>query len=966
MTRGRFPMPWNEDPPWTDLAGLADNESQTDHPSLAERVFIEVLREASSAYDALQHPPAEDPRACRAQLVLGLATTLARPEPEQWAVRWLGRIGQPYLRQWWRHAKTDRRVVGEQRTQTPVTALAADGSSVLTGDRAGRIQRHDPSRLTASPPVTLATLHRAVWSIAARDGTVVAGGAGNELLVVRSGEQDVVKHPRSAISAVATDGVQVACGFETGQVWLDGAELAWPDGHDEHAAVLALKFTADHGLLCVRADGEIAEHREGYRWRHTYTHGKHVRVAQWHPSADMVALGEVDGNVVVLDRTAGAWHARLLDIKHLSVAAVGWSADGCLASAGYDRRIWITEELGGHQPRHRSLRSTSATSVLAFTDKFLITGHSQRLIAWRRSTGRGGRALAPPDEVTILGLDPNRPELMVSATKRGLLRQHDSAGRIGHDPVSVHGRVNRIAPAPDGWYVATSAGLYHWRPGKWLRRIEEPGRVVSAGAGGLWIAGCGNRVIVNGVERFRHNTTVVDAIVAADGSLVTLDDEGTLRIDGTDVSMLPPGCRLLAAASGTVLYVSVTGTMYRYSADGIITLWSAGPRFARAAAMTLAAVAVAYSDGELAVVHTDTGDRIAGTHLHASALAAGASRLAAAAGDEVSLFDLVIPRPDDSDGDLELRVDAQDTAGGDRTYVARLPDGSHWPMGVDLQMLVARFVSAARRRESPGRDWTLHAAERLKGWLGAAGLRLAVDHMVSHDAQLPARLRLVVTDPDLDSLPWELAVNQHQLQLVRSAEPTAALATARVPDRIRLLALRAVGPEFETFGRIYPSILDRLPGELELQADEVPPVASVWQLTELLATPADVIVLLAHAGPQHLTLTPGQTIDAVRLAGLLASAAPRLVILAACQSVNLARHLADQGIPAVIALRTQESVWALEQLLEELLVNLMSGIALEEAFIEALDACIRLPETGMPVLYLHPNAPRPFTLVQQE
>jgi hypothetical protein len=53
----------------------------------------------------------------------------------------------------------------------------------------------------------------------------------------------------------------------------------------------------------------------------------------------------------------------------------------------------------------------------------------------------------------------------------------------------------------------------------------------------------------------------------------------------------------------------------------------------------------------------------------------------------------------------------------------------------------------------------------------------------------------------------------------------------------------------------------------------------------------------------------------------------------------------------------------LEQLVEELLVNLMSGEALEDAFSAALDACIRLPGANAPVLYMHPGAPRPFLLV---
>jgi hypothetical protein len=681
----------------------------------------------------------------------------------------------------------------------------------------------------------------------------------------------------------------------------------------------------------------------------------------------MVALGEADGNVVVLHRSGGAWETRVLAVKHLSVAALGWSADGALASAGYDRRIWITEGLARRQQRYRSLRTASPTSVLAFTDRVLVTGHDRRLIAWQRSAGRGGRALAAPDEVAVLGLDPSRPEVLVSATSQGFLRQHDSAGRIRHDPGWVRGQVHRVAPASTGWYVAGSTGLFHWKPGESLTRIGGPSRVVTAGKDRLWVAGCGNRVLVNGEERGRHDTTIVDAIVADDGSVVTLDDEGRMRIDGTPAFRLPPGRRLLCMSGGRVLLVSVTdGTVYRCAEGEVTSLWSAGSTFIRAVAMTSEYLAIAYRGGEVAVVKAATGDRVACIHLHASALAAESDRLAAAAGDEVSLFNLVIPGSGPVSDELELRLDATVGVGGGVTYVARLPDGSRWPMGTDLHRQVMGLVRQTRRGREPNRDLTLQVADRLRGWLGAAGLRLSLDRMISHGVGLPVRLRMAISDPDLDVLPWELAVDQHQFQVVRLAKPTASRGQVPASGQVRLLALRAPDREFATFGRIFPSILDRFPRGLELQADDVPPVASEQQLRELLSASADVVILLAHAGPQHLRLTPGHTIDAARLAEAVAGAAPRLVILAACQSVTLARHLADEGTPAVIALRTHESVWALEQLLEEMLVSLMSGVTLEDAFAVALDRCIRLPETGMPVLYMNPNAPRPFTLIPTE
>lgn len=1017
MAGGRFPTPWEQDPAWTDLAGLAGSMVQARRATLAERAFTDVLREAA-AYRDLRHPPGEDPRVCLAQLVVGVAAALERPEPQQWAIRWLDWLGHPYLRQWWRHAAADRRIAGTVRLTAPLTAIAGDGPDLVTGDQLGQVHRRDMSDGIAAAPVLLAALHAAVWSIAVRNGTVVAGGAGSDLLILRPDGRQPVTLPRSGITAVATDGERAACGSETGQVWLfdragppGGTEIRWPDGDADHPAVLALTFTVDGAVLCVRADGEIAEHRGGQRWRPSHSCGQRVRVAQWHTPAEhprtersgieptggeMVALGLVNGTVAVLRRSAGAWQARKLAIRHLSLAAVGWSPDGRLASAGYDRRIWICDGAADGAPRYWSLPAPSPASVLAFSSQWLVTGHERRLVAWRPSTGRSGRALSPPDPVTALGLDPSRPEVMASGTSWGWLRQHDAAGRIRHDPVAVCGRVYRLAAAPDGWYVAASGGLYHWRPGVSLDMVAaEASRVVAGGAGGSWVAGCGNRVLVNGNRQFEHTNTVVDALVAGDGSVITLDDSGELRIDGVAVSAQPPGRRLLAAESArSVLLLSATdGTVYRYASRRTIRRWSAGPGFSAAIAMTPEIVAIAYSDGHVAIVDAAKGTRLASVHLPAAVLAGDGSRLAAAAGDEVSLFSLVKPGPSYPGQELHVRLDRAASTGSG--YLATMPDGSRWPMAADLRLQLAKLVADTQpgyapdgpgdtrwdrpagrggQRDGPNRDLPLHTAERLKGWLDAAGLRLAADRLAGRQIPLPARLRLVISHPDLHVLPWELAVDQRLFRVVRTAEPSGPLAVPSAAGReapwaagqIRLLTLRAPDAEFETFSRIYSSVLNRFPRWLAFQADEVPPVAGEPDLAELVAAPSDVIVLLAHAGPSHLRLAPGQTIGTERAAELLASAAPQLVVLAACQSVNLAWSLARRGVPAVIGLRTRASVWALTQLLEELLVNLMSGEALEDAFATALDACIRLPVTSAPVLYLHPDAPRPFQLVQPD
>ena len=101
--------------------------------------------------------------------------------------------------------------------------------------------------------------------------------------------------------------------------------------------------------------------------------------------------------------------------------------------------------------------------------------------------------------------------------------------------------------------------------------------------------------------------------------------------------------------------------------------------------------------GSCALPGARTGERIAGWHVHATALASDAGRLAVAAGDEVSLFSLVMPGPDQRNDDLELRVDANVSANGLITYVATMPDASQWPMSVSLQAQVAAWFRYATR-----------------------------------------------------------------------------------------------------------------------------------------------------------------------------------------------------------------------------------------------------------------------------
>ena len=961
-TPGGFPTPWTDDPKWTDLLGLANSLAGIPGNDLPTRMFVEALREAAATFGYATHAPSEDDRVCRAQLVLRLAGGLANAEPARWAVRWLEHIGQPYLRQWWRHAATDRRIQGEARIPAQVTALAADETTVISGDRAGVVRRHELVDGVLTTPTELASLHGPVWSVAARGGVVVAGGASNELLVSPSAQ--TVVHWRSAVTATATDGTRVACGFETGQVWLDGTDLRWPDGTGDHPAVLALAFTADGVLRCARADGTLAEHRGGDTLQPLDVEPVPGRVAAWHPTASAVAVGRADGTVLVIRGGANGWHVGPPVANHLAVTALAWSPDGRLASGGHDRRIWLTDGVGGSRATRLSLRSSTPVTALAFAGGLLIAGHRERLVPWQPSPGRGGHALAPPDEVTAVGLDPNRPDRMASATTEGLLRQHDADGRIRHEAAWVRGKVHRLAPAPGGWYVAASTGLHSWRPGERLDRLDNrPSWVVVAGAAGRWVAGCDDEVLVDGLERFAHDTTVVDALVANDGSVVTLDDRGGLRIEGTPLpTALPPGSRLLAADLRGVRFVArAEGRVGQCDADGITWLWPpAGHERAVAGATPLGGdlYALAYDDGDLALVEADTGTWIGGLHLRASAVAAHGTRLAAASGDEVVLTDVVRPsRRAPTPGDPTLRIDRRLSSRGFVEYVVRDPAGSEWVMPTDLQASVGLLFRTAAEPEL-----TRALAERLEGWLGAAVLREVADQLEGRGVRLPVRLRLQVGDPDLRVVPWELAVDPRAFRVVRSVEPGPSAVPADPPAKLTLLALRAAGPDFATFGRIYPAILDRFPPELNLDADEPPPVKSEEQLRALLRPASDIIVLLAHAGPDNVKLADDR-IGVAAMADLLAGASPRLVVLAACQSVELAQSLAERGVPAVVALRTKETVYALEQLVEELLVNVMTGAAVDDAFTRALDACVRLPATGVPVLYLHPRAPEPFLLV---
>jgi hypothetical protein len=967
-----LPKPWLTDPEWTNLAGLADDLATRSAGDFRVRVFVDILREADAKL-SVEPLAGVDRKNFAAQTVLSCATGKVTPAAERWAVQWLETLRLPYLRQWWRYSVADRRKLGTRYLSTSVSALSGDDETLLIGHSDGCLRT---ARLDGARPAEvteLARLDRTVWAIARNGTTIVAGGAGGHLAVVRNDVPSIIALARSGMRATATDGERVAVGFEDGHVWLEGVELGWA-GTPHYGRVLAMAF---HGaaLRCLFEDGLIAETQNGTlvaRGRAQLT--GLLRVAAWRQDGEQVAAGTTTGDVLLLDADGQIRH-RLL--QHTVISAVAWSRRGMVATAGPGRRVWIGTQPWGDRDRY-SLRPVGPVSELTFVGDLLVSGDDRELTVWEVSgRGLGGADTDPPSAVVKLALDPDRPDVVASAASSrrmpGRLRQHGAEGRIDSAEGKATGMVEALVAGLGGWLVGGIAGLHHWTPGAQPLRIHEGTCLAVAVSGDRWYAGSGN-VVISGTDTspgspfYAHGDNVIDIVVSEDGVVVSLDQAGELRIDGAVVPGGPQICRLVLGGAGAdVLILDWGGALHRYDDGSFTALWSAGGRVEHVAALANGRLVLARVEADtVEVVDVATGHCLATLSLHATALAASGNRLAVAEGEELTLYDLVDPATRPHADDLIIKIQELPPTGGAEViqYRVTFPGGSVAAMPTAIVRDVVRQAEGSAPSDATVEDEghlpALLAADRVGGWMRAAGLRRVVDQAIGEQLALPALVRFVVPVGDMRVFPWELTVDMRQLRVVRSVDrATARNLPGASSGRVRLAALRAAGAEFEVFARLYPSILDRFPRFLPIDADNVATVQSCEDIEAALRPAADVILLLAHSNKNAVAVggaQAGAMLNNVIMADLLAAASPRLVVLAACRSLELAHLLVERGVEAVVALRTNAKIYALDQLLEELVVSVMVGMPVDEAYTHALDACVRLPRAGIPVLYLHPQS----------
>ncbi|MDH3522098.1 MAG: hypothetical protein OES32_00800 [Acidobacteriota bacterium] len=250
--------------------------------------------------------------------------------------------------------------------QVRALAVAADGSILVSGDDSGQIHVLDPSA-PAMKPLSLAP-GAGVRSLAldAEGGRLAVGDVEGRVRILALGaspaETEVFFEPGAIVSALAfSSSGTLAAGLSSGRVrvWSEAADPASGSDLEISGRVTAVDFAPDASLLAA-AGGEglvrVWQAADGaFRRRYelslaTVVGGRgggdpgltDVRSLAFHPAGDVVAVGNLRGDVFLWQLGSNAAPRRLVGHRS-SVNSLRFARDGeLLASAGSDGtvRIW--------------------------------------------------------------------------------------------------------------------------------------------------------------------------------------------------------------------------------------------------------------------------------------------------------------------------------------------------------------------------------------------------------------------------------------------------------------------------------------------------------------------------------------------------------------------------------------------------------------------------------------------------
>jgi hypothetical protein len=979
------------------IAELADSP-----PESVRHDLLTALRHAQAR--AEQDPWGSPEHVRYAQAVLEIAVEWAMPAVERWAVAWLTAAGVSYLRLRWSSRSRDGRTRRDGLVPSPISAITADQGRAIIGCESGYVAEW-------TDEAGLSTIYQpavpspAVWAVACRGELVFAADARGHVRT-RPGTW-TVPAPRESLnaavktSAISKDG-DVACGDNVGGLLICPAAGSWlpslqPPGMIKGASAVALCFDAGSSVWAVWEDGSVTVTRRGpdgsWSWhRASRPRDQRVTAAAFDIPCARAAIGYADGQVTVLHlremRAVPCWAGGDYGLVRFRSAA--WSPGGLLALSRTGNVLF-----GEPDQEPEQISGDGTGDRVAFLDEdHLVTAREREIVGW--AIHDIGSDVPDPlqNVITAVAVDPLDPGRTMVGTSRGGVLRYDERGLVTllvADDGPIAGQVHELTRIGSDWLIGAQSGAYRMNLDGHVSRL--PGTegtasylclaVAATGQDGTSPDGayaCHDRVYaVSGGEPLTFASPVRDIRSGRDGTVAAIDDDGSIRVReraGTEWSPPSPrprpghlghsGWRLLAADAGSVTVWNPAGQskldpdghvqqLSRYEGNALL-----GPLPADAITALIletGGIAAACPDRGVGVAYlSGPGDagRITGVSTRVKAIGASGNRIVTAAGRRIAGYDLM-PAAGLADGDIPIEVSDQE---GECRVT--LPDGAEIELDPEL---IKRF------REGPT-SGLVDTASRIGDQLWRCGLDRALDLARGDDPDRPVRL-VWRCDALTDDLPWEVVhpvmsplgwfaeppVTSVRSVRRRDAAGRRATGPASTPmNRHRMLVIRGTAgeldPSDETY--VYTSRRTRLRNVRMLNSEPVR-ISTRQKLYEALQEPVDILQVWAHCDRNGAKFSAEAEFGTDELASLLAPRVSRLAVIVGCRSGALARALVEQGVEAVVAMRTEVFSGTIQPLVAELITLALGGARIDLAFGRALHSYVLTGQPGaaaVPLLYL--------------
>jgi hypothetical protein len=1005
-----FPAPWKTESAAFSVPKLI--EQLAGSPRGSEQ--HDLLTALQHAKVRAVHDPWGSPEHVRyAQAVLEIAVEWAMAAVERWAVAWLNAAGVSYLRLRWSSRSRDGRTRRDALMPSAVSAMAADSGRAIIGCESGYLaQWTDDAGLSTIRPPDVTT--SAVWAVACRGDLVFAADARGRLET--HPDHWTVPEPESLNAVVRTAAISeegaIACGDNVGRLLICPAEREWlaplrPPGPRRGASIVALSFDARSSVWAVWEDGWVTETWRGpdgnWDWRTVrQPQDRRVTAAAFDTACGRAAIGYAGGGVSMLHlpemKPVPCWSQDGPGIAHIRSAA--WSPGGLLAVSGTGNLLFGEPD---REPEQISGDGTGGR--VAFLDEdHLVTAGEREIVGWAiHDAGSGVRdpLRSAITAVAVDQLDPGRT--MVGTARGGVLRydQRGSATPLVKDGGPIAGQVHELTRMGDDWLVAAQGGAYRMTPDGGVSVLAGAAdaasylclSVAATGQDGQPQDGayaCHDRVrAVSGGDLLTFASPVRDIRADADGAVGAIADDGSIRVrDRTGAVWSPPnprprpgrvghsGWRLLAADATSVIVWNPAGR--ERDPDGRvqrISRYTKDVQLARlppdvTAALALSAYGGPHAEGivmacpDRGVALTPThgspyAGRITGVSTRATTIGAGGHQIAVAAGQRVAGYDVMPPA---GSGAGVIPVGVAVNAGKCQVTLPGEDDTELDPG------LIARFreTSLSGLADMASVSRVADTATRIGDQLWRCGLARALDLARGDDPDRPVRL-VWNCDAETDDLPWEL-VHPTMSPLGWFADPPvtsvrsvrrryAAGRPASTPmTRYRMQVIRGTGSELDSSEDAYAqtSRRTRLRNVRMLNPRPVR-IATRHGLGEALREPVDILQVWAHCGRDRAAFSDNAQFRTADLADRVAPQVSRLAVIVGCRSGALARALAERGVEAVVAMRTEVFSGTVQPLVADLIALALGGDPIDIAFGKALRSYVLTGQPGaaaVPMLYL--------------